>query len=237
MNVLIVGDEHTYGYGLLSKSRNYVEHLVWQLGRTGQSVFIETYAHLTLSQAKSVLAQLPLSRYDLIVFQLDTHLLETVRPKGEVEFWMPVVPSPQSSGGQSGSFRQRMMKRIEAMGTLLNFHFNPGPKRALLQLLSQLRLYRHNVLLLTPLPHRQGTSQWLQNRMRALVLREGERQAFSVFDTSAVIQPREEYFLPDYPEHLNAVAHELLGRSLFDFYQSAPTIITVQTPNRNQLDY
>lgn len=237
MNILVFGDEHTYGYGLLSKNRNYVEQLIWQLSRTGQAVSVEIYVHLTHSQAKSVLAQLPLSRYDLIVLQMNTQLLETACPEGEVRFWMPVVPSPQSSGGQSGSFRQGVMKRMKEMGTLLNVLVKPNPKRALLQLLGQLRSYRHNVLLLTPLPPRQGISRWWRNRIRAVVLREGERQAFSVFDTSAVIQPREEYFLPADPEHLNAVSHELLGRSLFDFYQSAPTIITVQTLNRNQLDY
>ena len=54
----------------------------------------------------------------------------------------------------------------------------------------------------------------------------------SLFDTSAVLLPRPEYFLTDDSSVINAISHELLGRSLFAFYQSAPTIVTVQPIRR-----
>ena len=58
-------------------------------------------------------------------------------------------------------------------------------------------------------------------------------QAFSVFDVNQVVSNRDEFFLDNDSAHLNAVSHELLGRALFDYYQSAPTIVTIQSFRRN----
>lgn len=101
------------------------------------------------------------------------------------------------------------------------------------QLLTMLRPYRHTTLLMTPFPHRTGREQWPCERSRSVLLSRGTDQAFSVFDTRSVVGPRDEYFLTGDEEHLNAVSHELIGRALFDFYQSAPTIVTIQTTHRN----
>ena len=181
MNVLVIGDEHIHGYGLSAGQLSYVGHFVRQLSRAGQRVSVEAYAHLTLPQVQTTLAQCPLDRYDLIILQLDAALLQA---------------------GRSSA------------------------------LLKQLRPYRHAVLLLTPLPHRKWSNQWQRRRGRAALLRIADEQFFSVFDSDLVIQPREEYFLPDDRQHLNAVSHELLGRSLVDFYESAPTIVTIQVIRR-----
>ena len=243
MNVLIIGDEHAYGYGLSGKNRSYIGHFVRQLSQTGQSVSVEVYAHLTMSQTTTMLAQLPLSRYDLIVLQLDCQVLETARPEldrliqagpnggTESAFSMPVLPYPQVDARPSSSIGQTVRSYGKAVSRLMSYYLKPLQKRMLPRLLNQLRPFRHNVVLVTPLPHQRGAERWLRSRLKTLVLREANRQLFSVFDTSQVIYPNDAYFLTDDTEHLNAVSHELLGRSLFDYYQSAPTIVTVQSRN------
>lgn len=103
---------------------------------------------------------------------------------------------------------------------------------ALSAVLQLLRPYRHTVVFMTPMPHQNRAVQRRRNRLRAGLLRRTIRQAFSVFDTSQVLLPRPEYFSDTDAQHLNASSHELLGRSLFAFYQSSPTIVTVQPIRR-----
>lgn len=239
MNILVFGDEHTYGYGLSSGNLSYVGHMIQQLRRAGQDVSVEAYAHLTINQAASMLAQLPLSRYDLIVLQGGSQVLDSAQydTPARAGFCMPILPYPGFTDKSSDSLGKSLIHQVKAVGKLLHYLLKPRQTCAFCQLLKQIRPYRHNVVLLTPLPHGQQFQRWLRNRVRTLVLREADRQSFSVFDSSAVIKPRDEYFLPNDAEHLNAISHELLGRSLFDYYQSAPTIITVQSPNRNQSNY
>ena len=218
MKILLLGDGHTYGYGLSARQLSYTGHFVRQLSRTGRSVTVETYAHLTLPESTALLTRLPLNQYDLIVFQPGPDLIQ------------------QSVPG-SGLVLPGFVKRLRAVkNTLLNVAASvisplacPG---RLAQLLTLLRPYRHTVVLMTPFPCRTSLGQWQRERSRLVLLKEGMDQAFSVFDTGAVVQPREEYFLPGDDEHLNGVSHELIGRALFDFYQSAPTIVTVHATNR-----
>ena len=239
MNILLLGDEHTYGYGLLGGNLSYVGHLVQQLRRAGQDVSVEAYAHLTISQAASMLAQLPLSRYDLIVLQTGSQVLEPTRydTPARAGFCMPILPYPGFTAKSDDSLGKSLIYTTKEVGKLVRYLLKPRQTRAFYHLLEQIRPYRHNTVLLTPLPHRQKIQQWLRNWVRALVLREADWQSFSVFDSGAILLPRDEYFLPNDAEHLNAISHELLGRSLFDFYQSAPTIITIQSPNRDQANY
>lgn len=105
----------------------------------------------------------------------------------------------------------------------------PAALSAVLQLL---RPYRHTVVFMTPMPHQNRVVQRRRNRLRAALLRRTIRQVFSVFDTSQVLAPRPEYFSDRDAQYLNASGHELLGRSLFAFYQSAPTIVTIQPIRR-----
>lgn len=218
MNVLVIGDEHTYGYGLSEGKLSYLGHFIRQISRAGGAITVEAYAHLTMPQLSSTLAQLPLNRYDLIILQFNCNLFQSVNANGlgAQRVAIPIVPY-----------------QLKVLGTmLLSMVWPPYGLTGIKALLNQLRPYRHNVLLLTPLPHRGLIRRWLQKRSRTVLLNEADKQVFSVFDSEQVIRPREEYFLPDDPEHLSAVSHELLGRELFDFYQSAPTIITIQSSRR-----
>jgi len=105
----------------------------------------------------------------------------------------------------------------------------PATVSAVLQVL---RPYRHTVVFMTPMPHQNRIVQRRRTRLRAALLRRSIRQVFSVFDTSQVLLPRPEYFSDGDAPYLNASSHELLGRSLFAFYQSAPTIVTIQPIRR-----
>ena len=229
MNVLVIGDEHTYGYGLSAGKLSYIGHFIRQISQTGQAVSVEAYAHLTMTQLLSTLAQLPLNRYDLIMLQLDHTLMQLTQSTllNSLCVSVPILPHEVSN-----RTLQTKGRRVGAIGTGLLSFVRPMPSLSISALLKKLRPYRHNVLLLTPFPQREWISQWLHQRSRTVVLNEAGDQLFSVFDVDSVIRPREEYFLADDKEHLNDISHEVLGRSLFDFYQSAPTIVTVQAIKR-----
>jgi len=233
MKVLVIGDEHTYGYGLSGGKLSYLGHFIRQVSQMGQDISVEAYAHLTMPQISFTLAQLPLNRYDLIILQFNHSLLQPAGATTSAEPFaaMPVLPYPLSLAKPTA--RPTFRDKFNAFKTaLLSMIWPTYGLTAISALLKQLRPYRHNILLLTPLPHRTWVSQWLQKRSRIALLNEADKQLFSVFDSDSVIQLREEYFLPNDPEHLSAVSHELLGRVLFDFYQSAPTIVTVQSIRR-----
>ncbi|WP_420148337.1 SGNH/GDSL hydrolase family protein [Spirosoma sp.] len=235
MNVLVIGDEHTYGYGLPEGKLSYLGHFIRQISQTGQKVSVEAYAHLTLPQLSSLLAQLPLTRYDLIILQFNQDLLQSIGnpASGSTVFATPTLPYSLTTSGSTG--RLSLWQRLKPIGmTLFSAIWPPYIGKKITALLKQLRSYRHNVLVVTPLPHQNWINGWLRKRSRAILLKEADKQLFSVFDTDTVIQPREEYFQASSHDHLNAVSHELLGRELFDFYQSAPTIITIQAIRREQ---
>lgn len=192
MNVLILGNEQSHGYGLGVGKLSYVSHLIRQVSRTGQSIQVDVHTPPTACCLVNTLSQLSLHPYDLILIQTERVADELTRSRA----W-------------------------------------PGREPALLtELLTPLRPFRHTVVLLTPLPHQNRAVRHRRDRFRRLLMRKADRQLFSLFDTSAWLLPRPEYFLDDSSSVLNAVSHELLGRSLYTFYQSAPTIVTVQPTRR-----
>lgn len=242
MEILLLGDGHAYGYGLGVRQLSYVGHFVRQLTRTGRAVTVEAYAHLTLRESTATLGRLPLGQYDLIVLQPGFDLIRRgAATGGPVPLVVgPVLPA-LNRAAQPGN-RISLSKGMQRVGDTGKTLFDVvasvvptvGCPDGLAQLLTLLRPYRHMTLLMTPFPRRTLLGQLAGAQSRSVLLEEGMDQAFSVFDTGAVVQPREEYFLTGDGEHLNAVSHELIGRALFDFYQSAPTIVTVQTINRNE---
>lgn len=241
MNILLFGDSHTYGCGLPARQLSYTGHFIQMLSRAGRSVQVEAYAHLTLPESTAMMTGLSLSQYDLIVLQLGPDLLHRKRPgtqpaQSVASRVLPVLGPPNPSGSRTACSRFKKYAGDVGKG-LMNMAEFAVPAftcpKGLADLLTLLRPYRHNVLLMTPFPCRSLPEQWLRDRSRSVLLDEGMDQAFSVFDTSAVVQPRDEYFLTGHDELLNGISHELIGKALFDFYQSAPTIVTVQTINRN----
>ncbi|GAB3941387.1 hypothetical protein GCM10028805_04540 [Spirosoma harenae] len=230
MNVLVIGDEHTYGYGLSAGKLSYIGHFIRQISQTGQNVSVEAYAHLTIPQIVTALSHLPLNRYDLIMLQLDHSLLYPARSASmETCMAAPILPYSHKEFKQT-----RGLDQLKSVGNAILSFVRPNRSLIVTSLLKILRPYRHNVLLMTPFPHRERLNQWLRHRSRAILLDEADEQLFSVFDTDSVIEKGEEYFLTNDKEHLNAISHELLGRFLFDFYLSAPTIVTIQTIRREQ---
>lgn len=234
MKVLVIGDEHTYGYGLPVGKLSYLGQFIRLVSRAGQDVSVEAYAQLTMPQISRTLAQLPLNRYDLIILQINRSLLlpADYALSDEPCATGPVLPYPFAQA--ESAVRVNFQDKRKALTSALLSKFWPSyGLKGISALFKQLRPYRHNVLILTPLPCRTRVDQWLQKRSRAILLHEAGKQLFSVFDSDLVIQPREEYFLPNDPEHLSAISHELLGRLLFDFYLSAPTIVTIQSIRRH----
>ncbi|AQG80037.1 hypothetical protein [Spirosoma montaniterrae] len=236
MNVLVLGDGHIFGYGLPAGQRSYLAHFVQQMMRTGQSVSVEAQPYLTMPQALSSLSTLPLHQYDLIILQTDATLLQPVVQTAPVQ--QPcqlLLPALWSSPVQIPRSRYRFTQLLHGLKTgvqALWSRYTTPRTQTLSVLLKRLRPYRCTVLLMTPMPASTRLSRWQQRQCRTALLRRAGNQAFSVFDVNSVIQPRDEYFQTQHPAQLNAVGHELLGRALFDFYQSAPTIITVQAIRR-----
>lgn len=220
MNILVLGDKHVYGYGLPARQLSYVGHFVRQVSQSGRAVFVEAYAHSTMPEVLSTLARASLGRYDLIVLQ----------PGPD---WLLPQPGATSFGRGDAPSRWKLLTRLLITGGLNKLFGNQPLPQDLSAVLTALRPYRHNVLMLTPFPRQERVSRCVQRWGRAVLLREGNKQLFSVFDTNSLIQARDEYLLPNDDPHLNAVSHELIGRGLFDFYQSAPTIVTVQAIRRN----
>jgi hypothetical protein len=232
MNVLVIGDEHTYGYGLTNGRLSFIGHFIRQIKLTGQAVSVDVYAHLTMAQVASTLAHLPLSRYDLIIFQPDQLLIQPTERDFMNAPSLTMPSLPYSLINPPGTGRKTVFTGLKSLATLVRSVIKSAHTLPISVVLKQLRPYQHNVLIITPLPHQERLTRWLRLRVRALLLREAERQTVSVFDADTVIRPQEEYFLPNDADHLSAVSHELLGRSLFDFYLSAPTIITIQSTRR-----
>lgn len=233
MNVLVIGDEHTYGYGLSEGKLSYIGHFIRNVSRAGRAVSVEAYAHLTMAQTITTLTQLPLNQYDLIILQLDHTLIQTATAPAAHSAGVTIPVSPVSNALRRKVAARKISDQLKAVrDSLLSLILPSRATSSISVLLNLLRPYRHNVLLLTPFSHLEPISEWLRRRSRAVLLREADKRLVSVFDTDSVIRPREEYFLSNDRDHLNAVSHELLGRSLFDFYQSAPTIVTIQAFRR-----
>lgn len=241
MNILLLGDEHAYGYGLPGRQLSYMAHFIRQLSRTGRSVAVEAYSHLTLRESTALLTRLPLHQYDLIILQLGPDLIERRLPV------LYATDAPDAAGRELIPIPGRadtvsfLKKTGQVARKLFNLAASAVPSLncpgGLVNLLKLLRPYRHNVLLMTPFPSETWLDQWMREHSRLVVLEQGRSQSFSVFDTSNVVRPRNEFFLTNDREHINGISHELIGRALFDFYQSAPTIVTVQSINRNELPY
>lgn len=246
MKLLIIGDRHIGGYGLAAGQLSFVGHFVRQISQTGRSVSVEAYVQATLSASYATLCQLPLEQYDLIVVQTGQGCLdhpagfggllaatsdEAPDLSGQLVLPPHLMPLPASvpTGVWSSLARLTLLRTLAGLSLLPRVQ---TVRRELRALLSLLHPYRHKVLLLSPFPQCGRVERWLRQKGRDVLLTEGLRRSFSLFDTDRVIQPREEYFLPD-GLHLNAIGHELVGRSLFDFFLAAPTIVSIHSIRRS----
>ncbi|GAB3885204.1 SGNH/GDSL hydrolase family protein [Spirosoma agri] len=250
MKILIIGDRHVGGYGLTAGQISFIGHFIRQINETGRAVSVEAYVQSTLSAVQATLAHLPLERYDLILVQAGQGCLD--HPAGLGALFAPdndtlpdlsgdlilpdclqVTKKVRSDGildhvVKIGQFM--LLKGLTALGKLPRQRI---VQRELTNVLTVLKPHRHKVILLSPFPHREPVHQWLRQQGRSLFMRSEVRQAFSVFDSDAVVKPRDEYFLTNDSGHLNAIGHELVGRALFDFYLAAPTIVAIHSIRRS----
>ncbi len=213
MKILVIGDQHITGFGLPAGQVGFVGYFVRQISRAGQAVTAEMYPNVGLTDVQTLLSQLPLENYDLIIWQ-----------SGE-GYW-PIPARPTSRLLAAWQWVRQWVLTRSAGGA----QANSGELMAVLQLL---RPHRHKVLIMTPMPQQERRLHWWRGPGRQLLLRQGYQQGFSVFDTSQHIRPTPEYFLDHMPNFLNAVAHELIGRALFDFHQATPTIVAIRSVRKN----
>lgn len=215
MKILVIGDQHTTGFGLPAGQVGFVGHFVRQISRAGQAVTAETHTSASLTEVRTLLSQLSLENYDLIIWQ-----------SGE-GCW----PVPARATNRLLAAGQWLRQRIPARSILaFGGQATSAEPMSVLQLL---RPHRHKVLIMTPVPIQNRQLYGYYEQGRQLLLRQGYEQGFSVFDTSRHIRPTPEYALDHMPNFLNAVAHELVGRALFDFYQATPTIVAIRSVRKN----
>lgn len=214
MKILVIGDAHITGFGLPAGQIGFVGHFVRQISRAGQAVTVELHPQPTLTHSCALLAQLPLDRYDLIIWQGGS----------DAPSWLAAPPKRPVNGWQ------RLYQQVRAtVHCRLSRNDISADQQSIL---TALRPHRHKVLIMSPIVH-PGEAAWWPGQQRQAFVQEGYRQGFSMFDTSLHIRSTDEYFLDRHPDYLNAVSHELIGRALFDFYQATPTIVTIRWVRKN----
>ena len=232
MNLLVIGGCHTYGYGLDGR-QSFIDRFTNQCRQQGCSLSVDQYALIDLHQVATLLADLPLRRYDLIFLQLGHYRLQhppgfaslltrpTLLPTGASR---PVTPL---TADDIARLRSHAVVSLQPVRPSVGKRLKTTVKLGLLRsLCATRRLARLNEVndqlknLLTLLRHLEPVSQYLRQQGRHLFLAQGRQYGFRVFDTNQVIRPRPAYFLSNDFGHLNAAGHELLGHSLYAFYQA-----------------
>ncbi|RIV27342.1 hypothetical protein DYU11_03245 [Fibrisoma montanum] len=214
--ILVIGGPAAGGFGV-KPGQGFVEQFVRRLIQSGQRVQVEYHTPLDISSANLVLPWLYGSRYDLILLELGHSLLP--RPSVLVGSVSSLV---RVSANLATSLRINRFRLFHMFGRVALLK---QLETQLTTLLTQLRPFRHKVILLTPIPHREPVAQWLCERSRPLFQALGEQHGISVFDTHPLIRCQSEYFLDNDPRLLSAVSHEIIGSYLHAFYQALPTVI------------
>lgn len=212
MHLLVIADSLHYDAGLTSR-QSYLDQFVQQLERSGREVIVTYHAPMALCTIADVLQRVPLQRYDLIILQVaNRHLRDSglaLRPT-----------TGERLREYAMAWAVRIQWWLDRVRPLREVH------QQLARILETLRFHRHRVILLTPFPHREPVSGWLRRKGSDLLKSEGRYRGFRVFDVQALIDSREEFFITGDRERLNAISHELIGRRLYDFYRTEPSITT-----------
>lgn len=254
VNVLLLGGCHSYGHGIGDKE-SFIEQVIRRYARAGQSVSLTGYAPLTIREASRLLPRLRLSQYDLIVVQLGNYELQrppafgqllsvrppslspmpAIRPFSSVaafrhqQVWSPVLGRRGWVNGLKDVLKKGLLRSLAAVKALPRLQQVRQEMQILLTLLSP---YRYKTIIMTPFPHRDPISNWLRQQGGQWLL--AQSGTLHVFDTQQVVQPRDEFFLPNDIAHLNAVSHELIGSELYDYWRSESIIITSASIDRER---
>ncbi|MFC5411989.1 hypothetical protein ACFPMF_21880 [Larkinella bovis] len=212
MHLLVIADHLHYDAGLTSR-QSYIDQFVQQIERSGQEVVITYFAPMALATISEVLHRVPLRRYDLIILQIANRHLRDSR--------LALHPT------RSKQLTEYLtVAKLNLLSWLRGIRPLREVRKNLLLMFKTLRYHRQRVILLTPFPHREPVSGWLRRKGSKLIKNEGRHWGFRVFDVQALIDSGEEYFIPGDRERLNAISHELIGRRLYDFYRTEPSITT-----------
>ncbi len=193
MNILILGGKQAFGPGL-PPGRGYVAQLVRRVRAQGQTIAVDHHP-VSLAEAIALIPRLRLERYDLILLQFD-----------QVPLPLPVMAPA----------RLALRLKLRLGGSRLAV-WQPV-RQQLATVLTQLRAYRHRVVLLGPLPHRQPLENQLAQLARRVVYAPlcHDCQVF-LFDVSQHLTGSEAEFQSNSTNQLSAVAHEVLGSELHTF--------------------
>ena len=193
MNILVLGGKQAFGPGHPPGS-GYVAQLARRVRARGQAVALDHYP-VSLPEAIRLIPRLRLAAYDLILLQFDPPL-ET-------------VPA-------SAPARLALRLKLRVWGQRLGVWRAFGQQLA--TVLVQVRAVRHQVVLLTPLPHRRGLEQQMGQlaQQRVYAPQSNDCQIF-LFDVGQHLTGGEETFQASSSHLLSAVAHEVLGSELHTF--------------------
>lgn len=239
-NLLVLGGSHVYGHGV-ADGESFVAQLSRRLLREGLSLSVECHAPVSMDTMAMLLPRLPLREYDLIVLQAGHDELQKTRtirelfsrkdasvfccqhPFSGAETARP--PAPRGWRWYRYLSDAVGLTTLRVMTGLAGLPRLQQTRKTLRTILDSLQPYGHNVVLLTPFPHQDAISGWLRKQGRVMFLEEGSRAFMPVFDAHALLNMGDVCFLTDDPANLNAVGHELVGSSLYDFYRIGTTAV------------
>lgn len=196
---------------------------------------------MSLVAMSGLLPRLCLQQYDLIVLQpghcelqRPAHLRSLFLDKIQCQF-------SDNSGAATEKY-SRLTQYTDALKLVgLQLIAGLGGLPRLKQTRHELRIVLdglqscgHNVVLVTPFPHKQTISDWLRRQGRRLFLEEAYRAFMPVFDAYSLLDVGDVCFLPDDPAHLNALGHELVGSALYDFFRAGVTTVGDSSSYRQQ---
>ncbi|MBO0948752.1 SGNH/GDSL hydrolase family protein [Fibrella forsythiae] len=192
MKVLILGGTQACGPGL-PPGKSYMAQFVRRLRSSRHQVQVDNHL-VNMVEAVRLLPQLRLSDYDLILLQFDS-------PLG----WLPSKPV-----GRLLMHARFWLKRDRLEQAKKH-------REQLVQVLLQVRVYNRQVVLMSPLPHRNELEQQFIRITQAIYAQESREWQVPLFDLSQHLQGGDELFQAGSSDKLSAVAHEVVGSELHTF--------------------
>lgn len=215
----------------MAARQSYVGQLARRLAREGLSLTVECHASLSLAAMTSLLPRLPLQHYDLIVLQPGHAELQRPASLRSLFASSPQRLTLDNPAGKTANswFSQlqdgMLLTGLRLLAGLLGLPRLRHTRYELRTVLDGLQSWGHNVIIVTPFPHRDPISNWLRQRGRRVFMEEGYRAFMPVFDAYGLLDVGDVCFLRDNQSQLNALGHELVGSGLYDFLRAGVQIV------------